>query len=152
MSELKWFYSASTRGFYNDNLHPQRPSDAIEIEGAYRVELLEAQSNGAAIEPDNNGVPQAVMPTPPTEAEVLAAWRATAEVSRFQAFAALYADGKLDDAEAAVAAAGGLTVIAWQNAQVFKRSSPMMNALAPALGLDDEALDDLFRAAALIEA
>ena len=88
----------------------------------------------------------------PTEAEVLEAWRATAEVSRFQAFAALYADGKLDDAETAVAAAGGLTVIAWQNAQVFKRSSPMMNALAPALGLDDEALDDLFLAAALIEA
>ena len=91
-------------------------------------------------------------PPMPNPAEVLAAWRATAEVSRFQAFAALYADGKLDDAEAAVAAAGGLTVIAWQNAQVFKRSSPMMNALAPALGLDDEALDDLFLAAALIEA
>ena len=92
------------------------------------------------------------VPPTPTAEEALAAWRATAEVSRFQAFAALYADGKLDDAEAAVAAAGGLTVIAWQNAQVFKRTSPMLAALAPALGLDDEALDDLFRAAALIEA
>ena len=92
------------------------------------------------------------VPPTPTAEEALEAWRATAEVSRFQAFAALYADGKLDDAEAAVAADGGLTLIAWQNAQVFKRSSPMMNALAPALGLDDEALDDLFRAAALIEA
>lgn len=92
------------------------------------------------------------VPPTPTPEETLEAWRSTAEVSRFQAFAALYADGKLDDAEAAVAAAGGLTVIAWQNAQVFKRTSPMMNALAPALGLDDEALDALFLAAALIEA
>ena len=92
------------------------------------------------------------VPPTPTEAEAIAAWRATAEVSRFQAFAALYADGKLDAATAAVEAAGGLAVLAWQNAQVFKRSSPMLAALAPALGLDDEALDDLFRAAALIEA
>ena len=96
--------------------------------------------------------PYEPVPPTPTPEEAIAAWRATAEVSRFQAFAALYADGKLEDAEAAVAAAGGLTVIAWQNAQVFKRSSPMMNTLAPALGLDDEALDDLFLAAAQIEA
>ena len=148
------YYSATTGGFYRTDirLYPDLPADAVEITDEYQQTLLAAQASGASIVADNNGVPQAVMPTPPTEAEVLAAWRATAEVSRFQAFAALYADGKLDDAEAAVAAAGGLTVIAWQNAQVFKRSSPMMNALAPALGLDDEALDDLFLAAALIEA
>lgn len=96
--------------------------------------------------------PYEPVPPTPTPEEALAAWRDTAEVSRFQAFAALYAIDKLDDAEAAVAAAGGLTVIAWQNAQVFKRTSPMMNALAPALGLDDEALDDLFVSAAEITA
>ena len=146
-------YSPSAHGFFPADVdYPSQPGDLIEITPEYHAELMAAQMAGASIVADNNGVPQAVMPTPPTEAEVLAAWRATAEVSRFQAFAALYADGKLDDAEAAVAAAGGLTVIAWQNAQVFKRSSPMMNALAPALGLDDEALDDLFLAAALIEA
>jgi hypothetical protein len=92
------------------------------------------------------------VPPTPTPEEALAAWRATAEVSRFQAFAALYAIDKLDDAAAAVEAAGGLTVLAWQNAQVFKRSSPMLAALAPALGLDDEALDELFLAAAEITA
>ena len=146
-------YSASRKAFYADNLgYQDLPGDLIEITPEYHASLLAAQSTGAEIVADNNGVPQAVMPTPPTEAEALAAWRATAEVSRFQAFAALYADGKLDDATAAVEAAGGLTVLAWQNAQVFKRSSPMLAALAPALGLDDEALDDLFLAAALIEA
>ena len=151
MSE-QWFYSATTGGFYNSAVNAETPGDAVNITAEYHDSLMDAQSSGASIVADNNGVPQAVTPTPPTEAEVLAAWRATAEVSRFQAFAALYADGKLDDATAAVEAAGGLTVLAWQNAQVFKRSSPMMNALAPALGLDDEALDDLFLAAALIEA
>ena len=146
-------YSASRGAFYAPEIdYSDLPGDLIEITLEYHASLLAAQAVGAEIVADNNGVPRAVMPTPPTEAEALAAWRATAEVSRFQAFAALYADGKLDDAEAAVAAAGGLTVIAWQNAQVFKRASPMMNALAPALGFDDGALDELFLAAALIEA
>ena len=146
-------YSAARRGFFaSDVVYANPPTDLIEIDAEYHAELMAAQEQGATITPDNEGVPQAVFPAALTEAEVLAAWRATAEVSRFQAIAALYTAGKLDDAEAAVAAAGGLTVIAWQNAQVFRRLSPMMNALAPALGLDDEALDDLFLAAALIEA
>ena len=147
-----WFYSGSARGFYNSDIHAAMPADAVEIEAEYRDALLAAQSSGAEILPDASCVPQAVFPAPLTEAEVLDAWRATAEVSRFQAIAALYTAGKLDDAEAAVAAEGGLTVIAWQNAQVFRRTSPMMNALAPALGLDDGALDDLFLDAAQITA
>ena len=127
-------------------------SFVAEINGLpYHVTAAEPALYAMALQHGLSAPYEPVTPTPTPE-EVLAAWRATAEVSRFQAFAALYADGKLDDAEAAVAAAGGLTVIAWQNAQVFKRSSPMMNTLAPALGLDDEALDDLFLAAALIEA
>ena len=92
------------------------------------------------------------VPPTPTPEEALAAWRATAEVSRFQAFAALHLAGKLDDATAAAEAEGGLTLLAWQNAQVFKRTSPMMNALAPAIDLDDAALDELFLAAAEITA
>lgn len=96
--------------------------------------------------------PYEPVPPTPTPEEALAAWRSTAEVSRFQALAALHLAEKLDDATAAAEVEGGLTLLAWQNAQVFKRASPMMNALAPALGLDDEALDDLFIAAAEIEA
>ena len=148
------FYSATTGGFYRTDirLYPDLPADVVEITEEYQQTLLAAQTSGASIVPDKNGVPQAVAPTPPTEAEALAAWRAAAEVSRFQAFAALHLAGKLDDATAAAEAEGGLVLLAWQNAQVFKRSSPTMNALAPALGLDDEALDELFLAAAEITA
>ena len=127
-------------------------SFVAEINGLpYHVTAAEPVLYAMALQ---HGMSAPYEPTPPTPTpeEVLAAWRATAQVSRFQALAALYAIDKLDDATAAVEAAGGLTVIAWQNAQVFKRASPMMNALAPALGLDDGALDDLFLAAALIEA
>lgn len=82
----------------------------------------------------------------------LEAWRSTAKVSRFQAFAALDAAGLLDDATALVNAQGGVAKLAWDNAIEFRRSSPTINGLASALGLTDEALDALFLAAAGIEA
>ena len=82
----------------------------------------------------------------------VAVWRATAKVSRFQAFAALDAAGLLDDATALVNAQGGVAKLAWDNAIEFRRSSPTINGLASALGLTDEDLDALFLAAAGIEA
>lgn len=75
------------------------------------------------------------------------------EVSRFQARAALLNAGLLAQADAAVAGSGNaLLQLAWTDAVSFKRNSPGIAALAPALGLDDAALDDLFRAAAEIVA
>lgn len=75
------------------------------------------------------------------------------EVSRFQARAALLNAGLLGQADAVVAASGNaLLQLAWTDAVSFKRNSPGIAALAPALGLDDAALDDLFRAAAEIVA
>lgn len=66
-------------------------------------------------------------------------------VSRFQAKAALAMAGLLDQANAAVAASGNVVLqLAWAEATEFKRNSPGINALAPALGLDDAALDQLF--------
>lgn len=73
-------------------------------------------------------------------------------VSAFQARAALLSNGLLDDVEAAVAAADRLTRTAWEYAQAFERSSPTIATLAAALGLSDEQLDELFRAAAKITA
>lgn len=73
-------------------------------------------------------------------------------VSRFQARAALMQAGLLAQAEAAVAQAGPLAQLAWNDAAEFRRSSPTMNALAPALGLTAEQIDALFIAAAQIEA
>lgn len=105
----------------------------------------EAQADGA-------DAPFEPVAPEPTEAEKLAAWRATARVSRFQARSALYAAGKLDAVEAVVAATGGLAAIAWADASEFRRDSPTIAALAGAAGLTDTDLDALFQAAAQITA
>ena len=90
---------------------------------------------------------------PPVDPAVaLATERAGMVVSRMQARIALHNAGHLAAVEAAVATADPVTQIAWSDAQEFRRSSPTIAALAGAVGLTDEALDDLFRAAALIEA
>lgn len=73
-------------------------------------------------------------------------------VSRFQARAALLQAGLLAQAEAAVAQSGPLALLAWQDAQEFRRNSPTINSLASAIGLTPEQIDALFIAAAQIEA
>lgn len=76
-----------------------------------------------------------------------------AVVSRFQAKAALAMAGKLQVAEEAVAKSGNIVLqLAWAEANEFRRDSPGINALAPMVGLDAAGLDDLFIAAAQIEA
>lgn len=60
--------------------------------------------------------------------------------------------GILDDAEAAVAQADAITRLAWAEATEFRRASPAVAALATTMGLSSAQLDDLFRAAAQIEA
>jgi hypothetical protein len=72
--------------------------------------------------------------------------------SRFQAKAALSAAGLLAGAEAAVAAGDAITQLAWAEAVEFRRNSATINAMASALSLSDTQVDDLFRAAMLIEA
>lgn len=73
-------------------------------------------------------------------------------VTRFQARAALFGAGLLDEADAAAKAAGGIALLAWQDAQVFDRNSPTINALAKGLGLTDAQVDALFITAAGISA
>jgi hypothetical protein len=43
------FYSASTNGFFDDQLHAALPDDAVEISAARHRVLLAAQANGSAI-------------------------------------------------------------------------------------------------------
>lgn len=76
------------------------------------------------------------------------------QVSKFQAKAALRGAGLLDQVEQMMAdpAADPLAVLAWTDAQEFRRSSPTVAAMAGALGLDAAALDALFTTAAGIEA
>ena len=73
-------------------------------------------------------------------------------VSRVQAQAALLAAGRLAAVKAAMAQASAFDKLAWEEAAEFRRSSPTLNNLAAALGMTPADLDDLFRAAAQIEA
>jgi hypothetical protein len=147
------YYSAATRGFFDPASGVALPLDALEIPRTLYAELLAGQSQGAQIVPGPGGAPTLLWPTPPTEAELLEAWRAATKVSAFQAKGALLNRGLLDDANATATAAGGLTLLAWQTATEYARLSPAITALAPAIGITDpEDLDDLFREAALISA
>jgi hypothetical protein len=146
-------YSATTKGFYDESLsYAALPGDLIDITPEYHAELIAGQASGKEIKPDANGIPELADPPQITPQEALAAWRAQAKVSRFQAFAALQQAGKLEAATAAATAAGGLAKLAWDNAIEFRRDSPTIASLAAAVGLDDAALDALFIAAAEIEA
>lgn len=74
-------------------------------------------------------------------------------VTRAQARQALLLAGLLDKVGLAIAAIPdplqrGLVQIDWDDRQVFERNHPTLAALAGALGMDDEALDQLFTTAA----
>lgn len=87
------------------------------------------------------------MPADPAEL------RAAMAVSRYQARAALRGAGHLDQVDAMIAASADVMMIdAWSSAVEIRRVSPMIMQMAAALGLTDEQVDDLFRAAAIIEA
>lgn len=147
-----WF-SPMTGGFYDDRIHKTRPDDAVEITAEYHRALLTAQSAGQRIVSGAGGRPEARMQPPPSPAELAAAARATMRVSRFQARAALRGAGLLASAEALIAASGDdLMIEAWASAVEIRRTSPMILAMGAALELSEEAIDDLFAAAARIEA
>lgn len=75
-------------------------------------------------------------------------------VSRFQARAALHLAGLLESVEAVMQnpETDMLAKLAWQDAQSFERQSPTVQALAEALSLSAEQLDELFSTAAGIKA
>lgn len=59
-----YHYSASTKGFYNSEVHAADsiPADAVEITDARHAELLAAQSLGKVIGADADGKPVASPP------------------------------------------------------------------------------------------
>lgn len=73
-------------------------------------------------------------------------------VTPYQARMALLGAGLLDDVDALMIndATSRAAKIAWEYATVIHRHSPLIDALAPALGLSDAQLDALFVAAAQI--
>lgn len=142
---MSLFFSTTTRGFYDDAIHATLPADAKPITEQVRANLLAAQSAGKVIEADADGFPVAVDPPPPGPPQV---------VSRFQARAALHLAGLLPQVEALMAdpQTDTLARLAWTDAQEFRRTSPTLLAMASALSLTDEQLDQLFVTAAGIEA
>lgn len=94
-----------------------------------QIATLQDQINGVATV-DENGVPQRVSP--------------------YQARQALHAAGLLDAIEAAIATADRSVQIAWEYALTIERTSPLIATMTPALGLTEQQVDDLFRAAAQI--
>jgi hypothetical protein len=104
------------------------------------------QSDSAAIGDLYDGTTFTRPPAPPTPIPQT--------VSRFQARAALYQAGLLDQVETLMSdpATDMMAKLAWADAQEFKRSSPTIATLSAELGLTDTQLDDLFRQAATIDA
>lgn len=92
--------------------------------------------------------------TPEELAADLANWRIGAACSPFQGKAALYTAGLLDDVEALIAnpATDRLVKLAWDNAGEWRRSSEMISSLSVALSMTDAQVDELFKAAASINA
>lgn len=95
--------------------------------------------------------PGAFREVPEVESTVL---RVPQVVSRLQAKAAIYLSGQLEAVDALMAneATPMLARLAWANALEFKRQSPTVLAMGAALGLSDDAIDQLFITAAQIEA
>lgn len=54
---MSLFYSAATRGFYDDEVHAELPADAVPITAARHAELIAAQETGAEIVPSDRGTP-----------------------------------------------------------------------------------------------
>ena len=81
-------------------------------------------------------------------------WRATTEVSRFQARVALYNFGLLEAVNKMVSdpATPFIAKEAWESAQVFKRNSPTVVAMGAGLKLTEDQIDELFKAALEIQA
>ncbi len=72
------------------------------------------------------------------------------EVSPLQLKAALLAAGRLQAIEQVVAQGDPLTQLAWREASVFSRTSPLLRQMSAALAIADDEVDAIFRAAGRI--
>src|SRR5690606_18612826 len=121
---------------FDDAIHSSMPQDAVPITEQVHRSLMDAQSTGKNIASDANGFPIAVDPPPPGPPTV---------VSRFQARAALHLAGLLESVETLMAnpETDMLARLAWIDATEFRRDSPTLVAMAAALSLTEQQLDQL---------
>ena len=128
------------------------------VDGSIKATIDGAEMTIPA-DPDNRHyaaiIAQGHTPDPvrvPTPEEALEAEREGMVASRFQAKAALMQAGHLSAVETAIEQADALTQLALAEAVEMRRTSPMIAALALAIDLTPEDVDDLFRVAMQIEA
>lgn len=88
--------------------------------------------------------------SPQVIADRLEYWRQTASCTPFQGRMALINASLMEQVQSAIDAADETTKTAWEYALEWKRNSPMISSLAATLGMTDEQIDGLFRAAMLI--
>lgn len=88
--------------------------------------------------------------TPEEHDTLMVAYRQNLNCSPLQGKIELENRGLLDAAETAVAAADKITKLAWANATIWQRTSPMIESLGAGLNLTPDDLDSLFVAAAKI--
>ena len=58
------FYSKTTGGFYDNQIHNVLPGDAVEITAEYHATLLAGQAQGKTIMPSKDGKPVLAAPAP----------------------------------------------------------------------------------------
>jgi len=142
------FYSKYTGGFYSREIHGDNiPADAVEITKAEHTALLAGQAEGKRIVPDADGVPVLQEPPPFVAPDV-------DQVTMRQARLALLESGKLDLVAPAIdqLSEPGRTKarIEWEFAQDVRKDWPALQLLAPAIGLDADALTALFNHASTL--
>ena len=119
------------------------PDDTVEEGRSIHAQIVEAkEARDIAILPYDG---------PSLEEQDTELFRQTAEVSEFQAKAALMQSDLLNDVLAYIDQADDMTKLAWETARVFKRNSYLINEVAEALEMKPEQMDDIFRFAMTIE-
>lgn len=143
MDQDQAFFSPSTMGWYLDSIHgDERPSDCVPVPWAQYKDLI---GSGRPLEMGVDGVPSPVsgataVSVPPQQVTPLQAKGALLEFGYLQAVTDyVYAPGTDE-----------FVRLAWEEAQVFRRDSLMVMAVAIQLQLDDAQLDALFTRAAQI--
>lgn len=71
-------------------------------------------------------------------------------LTRRQALLALLAAGKLDQVELVIQSAPRAVQIAWEAAGTFERDNPLIESIAPQVGLSEQDVDNLFIQAAAL--
>ena len=141
------FYSKSTGGFYDPKIHAVIPEDAVEISRATHAALLAGQAEGKVIANDSEGFPILQSPPPYAELDV-------DQVTMRQARLALLESGKLDAVAVSIdqlpEPERTKARIEWEFAQDVRKDWPLIQVLAPAIGLDAAALTALFNRAATL--